>query len=184
MPQSKILVDTNSYFRLAKSIRPLLFVEFGEECHCLYILPELDIEFRKSPVLQTKFAWALEAEYMAERKVHPSLSRRQRKEVSQTSEFIWDHVQNELPGPSRIDVCYLSYGYVLNIPVVTDDQDMRELAEVFNIKTLVTLELMKVMHDCEHITLAKVKETYGYWDYSRDMPYNAAADYARLFGAL
>ncbi|MEA9390931.1 hypothetical protein SJI19_10305 [Acerihabitans sp. TG2] len=41
MPQSKILVDTNAYLRLAKTIRPLLFVTFGDNEYCLYILPEL-----------------------------------------------------------------------------------------------------------------------------------------------
>ena len=42
MPQSKVLVDSNSYFRLAKSIHPLLFQTFGDEEYCLYVLPELD----------------------------------------------------------------------------------------------------------------------------------------------
>ena len=44
MPQAKILVDTNAYLRLAKTIRPLLFVPFGVKEFCLYILPELNHE--------------------------------------------------------------------------------------------------------------------------------------------
>jgi hypothetical protein len=184
MPQSKILVDTNSYFRLAKSIHPLLVAEFGEKNHCLYILPELDTELRKNPSLQTKFAWALESQYVANRKVHPTLSRKQQNEVALARGFIWDHVQTEMPGPSRIDAIYLSYGYVLKIPVVTDDRDMRELGAAFEIETMATLELMKIMLDCGHINRGKVKEIYGYWGYSNDVPYNAKADLARLFGAL
>jgi len=184
MPQSKILVDTNSYFRLAKSIHPLLFAEFGEKNHCLYILPELDTELRKNPSLQTKFAWALTPQYVANRNVHPTLSRKQQGEVELARGFIWDYVQTEMPGPSRIDAIYLSYGYVLKIPVVTDDRDMRTLAAEFDIETMVTLELMKTMLDCGHINRGKVKEIYGYWEYSNDLPYNAKIDLARLFGAL
>src|SRR5690606_4044435 len=42
--QRKILVDTNSYLRLAQSIHPLLFSEFGPNACCLYVLKELDDE--------------------------------------------------------------------------------------------------------------------------------------------
>jgi hypothetical protein len=182
MPQSKILVDTNSYFRLAKSIHPLLFVEFGDANHCLYIIPELDKEFGRSPSLQTKFSWALDPEYVANRRVHPNLSRKQQNDVKYAQEFLWDHVQSELPGPSRIDTIYLSYGFVLKIPVVTDDKDMRALAEVFDIKTLVTIELMRLMVDCNHITRKKIDEMCGYWRYWKDMPYNLDSDMERLFG--
>lgn len=48
MPQSKILVDTNAYLRLAKTVRPLLFVPFGDNEYCLYILPELNEELAVS----------------------------------------------------------------------------------------------------------------------------------------
>lgn len=57
MPQSKILVDSNSYFRLAKSIRPLLNVTFGDEDYCLYVLKELEKEYDRNSRLQTKFEW-------------------------------------------------------------------------------------------------------------------------------
>lgn len=46
MTQSKILVDTNAYVRIAKTIRPLLFCEFGENQYCLYIIPELNNELQ------------------------------------------------------------------------------------------------------------------------------------------
>lgn len=138
MAQSKILLDTNSYFRLAKSIHPLLFVEFGEAPYCLYVIPELDVELDRSPALQTKFAWATEEEFRLNRRKHPMLSSRDRKAINNAYDFIWDHVQTALPGPSRIDARNLAYGFVLNIPVVTDDCDMRELAQAFNIRTMVS----------------------------------------------
>jgi hypothetical protein len=42
MAQSKILVDTNVYLRLAQSVKPLLFVPFGDKQFCLYVIPELN----------------------------------------------------------------------------------------------------------------------------------------------
>jgi len=182
MAQSKILLDTNSYFRMAKSIHPLLFVEFGPPCYCLYVIPELDDELRRNPRLQTKFAWAAEYDYASNRKRHPILSNKDRTAVLNSYEFIWSYVQDELPGPSRVDAKNLAYGYVLSIPVVTDDRDMRELAKVFEIRTLSSLDLAKLMCDCGHIQIKKVREMYEYWRYWNDMPHNAQADFARLFG--
>jgi hypothetical protein len=184
MAQSKILVDTNSYFRLAKSIHPLLFVEFGSPSYCLYVIPELDVELRRNPALQTKFAWAAEEEYASNRKRYPTLSRKELSAVQNAYDFIWNHVQEELPGPSRVDAKNLAYGYVLNIPVITDDRDMRELAKVFDVRTMVSLELAKLMCDCDHIQAKKVKEMFEYWRYWNDLPYNAQADFVRLFGDL
>jgi hypothetical protein len=40
MPQSKFLIDSNVYFRLAQSIRQLLKI-FGDENYCLYVIKEL-----------------------------------------------------------------------------------------------------------------------------------------------
>jgi hypothetical protein len=182
MAQSKILVDTNSYFRLAKSVHPLLFVEFGSPSYCLYVIPELDVELRRNPALQTKFAWAAADEYASNRRRYPMLSNKERTSVQNAYEFIWNHVQEELPGPSRVDAKNLAYAYVLNIPVVTDDRDMRELAKAFKIPTLVSLELAKLMCDCGHIQLQKVREMLEYWRYWNDLPYNAQSDFARLFG--
>src|ERR1043166_5144314 len=113
MAQSKILLDSNSYFRLAKSIRPLLFIEFGNKQHCLYVLAELEDEYAKSPRLQTKFAWVNDTEYRNNRSKRLTLSRKEEVQRKTAYEFMWDHVQTSLPGPSRLDVVHLSYGYVL-----------------------------------------------------------------------
>ncbi|SRR6266702_1175858 len=184
MPQSKILVDTNSYFRLAKSIHPLLFAEFGEKNHCPIHTSGIRYRFTQKSFPTNQVAWALDPQYVANRKVHPTLSRQQQSEVELAKGFIWNHVQTEMPGPSRIDAIYSSYGYVLKAPVVTDDRDMRALAAEFDIETMVTLELMKTMLDSGRINRGKAKEIYAYCGYSNDVPYNAQSDLARLFGAL
>lgn len=76
MPQSKILVDTNAYLRLAQTIRPLLSVPFGENEYCLYILPELNKELEVHK-LQNTFYWVTEDEYIQNRQHFPNISRKQ-----------------------------------------------------------------------------------------------------------
>lgn len=49
MSQSRILLDSNAYFRLAQSIRPLLNAPFGKDNYCLYVLKELQDEYEKNP---------------------------------------------------------------------------------------------------------------------------------------
>lgn len=91
MPQSKILVDTNTYLRLAKTIKPLLFMPFGVNEYCLYILPELNKELGNR-TLQSKFPWVEEQEFSENRKHFPSISKKQKKAIQQTFEYLWDYV--------------------------------------------------------------------------------------------
>ena len=60
MAQSRILVDSNSCFRLARSVHPLLGVIFGDKEYCIYVLPDLEKEYARSARLQTKFDWVNE----------------------------------------------------------------------------------------------------------------------------
>ena len=48
MPQTKILLDTNTYLRLAQSIHPLLGNPCGKENYTLYIHKEIDIELKEA----------------------------------------------------------------------------------------------------------------------------------------
>ncbi len=72
-------------------------------------------------------------------------------------DFIWDFVQTELPGPSRVDALYIAYALELGAPVVTDDQDMTELAKEFEVPVMPTLKLLKIMHDSNHADLKRLK---------------------------
>lgn len=180
--QTKILLDSNSYFRLAKSIHPLLFHEFGAPRYCLYVLPDLQKEYDRQPRLKAKFPWVDEPDFRANRQQAPRLSKPQKRELQTAFDFMWNYVQTVLPGPSRVDVTVLSYGYVLGISVVTDDGDMRALGDVFGVSLMNTAELLKLMLDCELIDMTKVRGVASYLAYLPDLPKNFAADYQRLFG--
>ena len=58
MPSARILLDTNTYLRLAKTIRPLLGQPFGKPQTMLTVIPELHQElaskrlFGKNPFAQ------------------------------------------------------------------------------------------------------------------------------------
>ena len=127
MPQSKILVDTNAYLRLAKTIRPLLFTPFGESEYCLYVIPELNKELCGRRLI-SKFPWVDEAEYAENRNHFPTVGRKARKSINQNLDFIWEYVQSDFPGPSKVDALYIAYALEMSVPVVTDDRDMQELA--------------------------------------------------------
>lgn len=182
MPQSKILIDTNVYFRLAQTIKPLLFMPFGENEYCLYILPELNDELANYR-LANKFPWISEVEYLENRKNFPTISRKQKKAISETFEYVWDYVQTELPGPSRIDALYIAYSIELDVPVVTDDQDMTTLAKVFEVQVMSTLALLKLMLDSRHTNMKTIRSLCEYWRYMSDSPAKLEADYRQLFPA-
>jgi hypothetical protein len=183
MPQSKILLDTNSYLRLAQTVRPLLFVPFGEGQYCLYILSELNDELSNRR-LNSKFPWVDDEEYAENRKYFPTVGPKQKRIIKTNFEFIWDHVQTALPGPSQVDALYIAYALELGVPVVTDDQDMTELAIEFEVQVMPTLELLKVMHDNNHADLKKVKAIVEYWRAIGDCPANLHRDLKRFFPDL
>jgi hypothetical protein len=58
-----VLLDSNAYFRLGNSIRPLLQQSFGSSPQCsLYVLAELDDEYATSVRLRHKFEWVIQAQ--------------------------------------------------------------------------------------------------------------------------
>jgi len=180
MAQSKILVDTNAYLRLAKTVHPLLFSPFGDNEYCLYILPELNQELTSYRLIN-KFQWIEEDEFVENRNHFPTIGRKAKNSIHQTLSYLWDHVQSELPGPSKIDALYIAYALELNIPVVTDDQDMVELALAFDCQVMPTLELLKIMFDCGHTDMKTINGLIEYWLYIDDRPANLKKDFARLF---
>lgn len=181
MAQSKILVDTNCYLRLAKPLQPFLFEPFGAAEYCLYVIPELNAELAAGH-LKTKFPWVDQPEFVEERRHFPTMSRKQRKAIEETLKFVWDHVEAELPGPSRVDARFVAYALELDIPVVTDDEDMIRLARAFGAKVMRSLDLLKIMVDQNHINRNKVRSIVAYWRHVDDAPGQLAKHYRRLFG--
>jgi predicted nucleic acid-binding protein len=180
MSQSKILVDTNSYLRLAQSIKPLLFVQFGKDNYCLYVIPELNTELERKH-LKNKFPWVDDVEFKTDRQRYPSLSKKQKQSIINNFEFIWDYVEAELPGPSRVDAMYIAYAIEMDVHVITDDEDMIQLAKAFDAKHMRTLELLKLMLDAGHIDMTKIRSIVSYWRHIKDTPGQLTKLYRKLF---
>jgi len=181
MSQTKILIDSNVYFRLAQSIHPLLQIEFGKERHCLYVINELQSEYEKNQRLKSKFYWVNESKYKKNRSCELNISRKEKLAIAQVFDFIKNYARDLYPDVSKVDITILAHAYVLNIQIVTDDSDMLDLADDFNIKTLKTLELLKLMLDCQHIKITVVRQIASYWNYAEDKPKLFALDYKKLF---
>ena len=182
MAQTKILLDSNSYFRLAQNIHPLLFKSFGPEEFTLYVHNDLMSEFKRSARLQHKFHWVTQSEYVENRSRKLSLGKKVREESEDTYEYIWAHVKDENLGPSSVDVKVLATGAAAEIRVVTDDADMIALGEMYGVHQLTSMELMKLMLDREHIDVNTLERVVQQWMYDEDLP-NAsfAKDYERIF---
>jgi predicted nucleic acid-binding protein len=181
MPQCRILVDSNAYFRLAQSIHPLLRQQFGEQEYCLYVIKELQDEYDKSPRLQNAFFWVNEPAFKENRSPAIETTKEERVEIKRAYEFILDYVRNVYPGVSKVDVLCLAHAEQLGIPVVTDDAEMRQAAGDYGIKTMKTLELLKLMLDCGHIDMDKIRGIAGYWIYQKDTPKDFRKDFRKLF---
>jgi len=181
MPQRKILVDSNAYFRLAQTFHPLLHVEFGAQRNCLYVIRELRDEFARSPRLQTKFHWFEQTEYVENRRRAITIPRKDGRRVETTVSVIRGHAADQGLGVSRVDLRALATASVLAVPIVTDDADMLTLADDFGIERMKSLETMRLMLDCGHTTLEKVRAAAGYWRWANDLPKDYARDFRRLF---
>ena len=97
--------------------------------------------------------------------------------------FIWEQNISLGLSASGVDVRALSVGYILSIPIITDDQGMINLAESLGIEVMRILSLLSIMLKSNHIGMDKITELVGYLDYTDDLPYkNFVKDVNKEFG--
>ena len=185
MSIKRILLDSNAYLRLANSFHPLLHEPFGKEPYVLYLIPEFQKEFDKNPRLANKFGWVNQPEYIENRKHRIRITQSQKKQINIIYSYLWPHNISEGLGASRIDIRALAYGDALEIPVVTDDFDMRELGSTFGIELWSLLDLLKIMHNSERIEIKDIRTLLNYLRYIRDWPYPSfEKDTKRVFRGI
>ena len=169
MVQKKILLDSNAYFRLAQHIHPLLKTPFGKDNYCLYVIADIQVEYDNNPRLKGKFRWVNSPGHRENRSDQLNISKVQHHEIEQAYDFMKDAALSQPLTVSPVDIKCLAQGYVLDIPVVTDDNGMHILAELHDMSPLRSLDLLKLMLECHHIDMEKVKEVVAYWMYY-DLP--------------
>lgn len=183
MAQTKILLDTNSYLRLAQNLHPLLSKPFGEDNLTLYVHKDLKDECARQPRLANKFDWIALPQFEENRKRPLNISSAKKEEIEINFEFMWGQVEADDLSPSKIDTRILATALALEIRVVTDDQGMLGMAAEYEIETWTTLDLMKAMLDVGHITMVQVRRVVDQWVYDGDLPAKALrGNYAAYFG--
>lgn len=183
MAQTKILLDTNSYLRLAQNLHPLLFVSYGAENFTLYVHKDLKDECQRSPRLAHKFDWITLPKYEDNRKRSLTMSKEQHAEAAQNFDFMWGQVEADGLTPSKIDTRILATALTLGVRVVTDDQGMLDLAAEYGVDTWTTLELMKSMRDAGQITMEMIRRVVEQWIDEKDLPAKALRTrYQEFFG--
>lgn len=130
----------------------------------------------------------VETKYAENRSRSISLTLEQKAEIEATYDFMWEHVQDAFlrpygKGPSPIDTRIVATAHVLGIAVLTDDRDMIELAKEFDVKTISSLGVMKLMLEAGHIDDEKVDQVVEQWMYENDIPHRDwKKAFKRLFG--
>lgn len=79
-----VLLDTNIYLRLAKRIRPMLGVKFGQKDYVLTILKDVEDEVHQNSKLRYRTPWFGDADLSAERMAtRIRLSAQEREELDE-----------------------------------------------------------------------------------------------------
>jgi hypothetical protein len=175
----QVLLDTNAYLRLAKRIRPLLGVSFGQKHYTLTILKQVEDEVFKSARLKFHYPWFTEAEFDTERLAKQvRLSSDERESIDAAASILRAHVladtsaytsQGRSP-PSPTDCFLLAFAQVREAILVTDDLGMHLLAKEFEIDIWHGHELLKRMMGAKVISNDLVREIFSALEDNNDLP--------------
>lgn len=191
-----VLLDTNAYLRLAKRIRPLLGIEFGQKQYSLTVLKQVEDEVHKSPRLQFLYPWFSQEELGAERIAKQvRLKPDERTQIEAAASVLRAHVLADPLGyttqgrspPSPTDCFILAFGQVRPAIVVTDDLGMHKLAADFGIEIWHGHELLKKMLAAKTIDSELVREIFAALETNGDLPRTwqeaKHTDFKKNFGA-
>lgn len=191
-----VLLDTNAYLRLAKRIRPLLGVEFGQKQYLPTVLKQVEDEVFKSPRLQFLYPWFSDTELNTERmSKQVRLSAAERTQIEAAASVLHAYVLADPLGytsqgrspPSPTDCFMLAFGQVRPAIVVTDDLGMHKLADDFDIDIWHGHELLKKMLSAQAISNELVREIFKALENNDDLPRTwqevKHTAFKKLFGA-
>lgn len=166
---TEVLLDTNTYLRLAKRIRPAVGRQFGQVPYVLVILKAVEDEVHRSAKLQFKNPWFDEPEFAQERLAKQvRLCAADRAQIKLVQDVLLGVVQLEIdkytthrrspPGPT--DCWLLAYGQVRGAIVATDDLGMHTLAAEAGLRVWHGYELLAKLKTAKVVDGEKVREIY------------------------
>lgn len=180
VPDTLVLLDTNAYLRLAKRVRPLLGVAYGQKRYVLHVLKEVEAEVNRNPRLRLLYPWfTSDPAVVAERRVHQvRLTVEERQQLTTAADFLHDWVLQDVrrfavgnrQPPSPIDCLVLAFGQVRPAVVVTDDLGMHDLARDFDIRVWHGFELLAKLRTAKAVRDDLVREIYAALEVNADLP--------------
>lgn len=189
------LLDTNTYLRLAKRIRPLLGVKFGQKPYVLTVLKDVEDEVRRSHRLRFRHPWFDNEDFGAERDAaRIPLKAEEKTLLENTQSVLRGHVLGEVDRytrggrqpPSDTDCRVLAFGIVREAIVVTDDLGMHLLAEDFEITIWHGWQLLAKMKAAKVVNNDLIREIYEALESNGDLTPTWAdakhSEFARIFG--
>ena len=176
--QTLVLLDTNAYLRLAKRVRPMLGVAFGQKNYVLTILKDVETEVHRNGALKFKYPWFDGEEVSAERgakQVRLQAEEKAQLDAAQSVLHGWvlmnpvAYTTRKRSPPSSTDCRVLAFGQIRDAIVVTDDLGMHQLAADFRITVWHGHELLKKMLTAKLITNDQVREIFEALELNGDL---------------
>jgi hypothetical protein len=175
---TEVLLDTNTYLRLAKRIRPAVGRQFEQVPYVLVILKIVEDEVHQSPKLQYKNPWFDEPEFAKER-----LSKQLRlnavdKNAIQlvqgvllgiVQQDIEKYITHRRSPPGRTDCWLLAYAQVKNAIVATDDLGIHTLAGETGLKVWHGYELLAKLRSAKVVDNEMIREIYAALEANNDL---------------
>lgn len=172
-----VLLDTNAYLRLAKRVRPMLGVKFGQKEYALTILKITEDEVHRNPRLRHHYPWFDNPEHIEERLAKQVRLKKDEKEILNITKGVFrqhvlENAANYKTPPSPADCYILAFGQIRPAIVVTDDLSMHQLAREFDLEKSVWHghELLHKMLSGKHIDKQLMVEIYEALEINGDLP--------------
>ena len=192
---TEVLLDTNTYLRLAKRIRPAVGRQFGQVPYVVVILKAVEEEVHRNPKLQFKNPWFDEPEFARERMAKQTrLSAAEKQDMKLVQDVLMGTVQLDIDKytshgrspPGATDCWLLAYGQVKGAVVVTDDLGMHTLAAEVGLKIWHGFELLAKLKSAKVVDNDLVRDIYDALERNGDMTETwrkaKHSEFARIFG--
>lgn len=192
---TEVLLDTNTYLRLAKRIRPAVGRQFGQVPYVVVILKAVEDEVHRSPRLKFHNPWFDEPEFAQERLAKQKrLSADDKSAMTLVQDVLLGMVQMEVDKytshgrhpPGATDCWLLAYAQVKNAVVVTDDLGMHTLASEAGLKVWHGFELLAKLKTAKVVDNELIREIYDALERNGDMTETwrqaKHREFARIFG--
>lgn len=190
-----VLLDTNTYLRLAKRIRPLLGVKFGQRDYALTVLKDVEAEVRRSRTLRFRFPWFDDEAFGTERDATQiRLSATEKTALDNARSVLRGHVLSDVDSyttggrhpPSDTDCRVLAFGQIRKAIVVTDDLGMHLLADDFELPIWHGWELLSKMKAAKMVGNDLIRDIYDALERNGDLTatwsHAKHTEFIRIFG--